>query len=549
MARLKASQFTFRQNDNVGLESAELDQENLTACFYDRGDMDALRDCAGTRCVVIGRTGTGKSALLIELEDKEEHAVRIEPESLSLQYLSNSTILPQLEALGVSLGLFYKLLWRHIFAVEFIKSKYNLLTEDDNRTFLARIWDHFKRDRQKERSIEYLRTWGEEFWKDTEYRVREVTSKLESDVKNSLGAKYPGVLEANWSEGERYSLEEKGDVVKRLQEVVNSIQVRELTSVIKMLGESVFASAQPRFYLLVDRLDEGWVDSKFQYRLIKALVETINEMNRQMRGAKIIIAIRRDLLDRVIHETRDAGFQEEKYEPLLLNLRWSKEQLFEMLDRRVDRLIRRRYTGAAVSWADIMPSRVNRTSAADYLIDRTMYRPRDLIVFFNICIDQAVGKPEITAQMILHAEGEYSQKRLRSLLDEWHVEFPELEACTAILKRSPSQCVLSDISLERITDLCLDLAAAENGPRSFIRDMAEKVTDDKIKPSEFRARLMGVFYRVGLVGLRIETSTAPSWAFRHAPTIPTAAIKEDSRVYICPMFWRALGIKPPDADK
>jgi hypothetical protein len=328
----------------------------------------------------------------------------------SLQYLSNSTILPQVEGLGVNLGLFYKLLWRHIFAVELIKAKYGLRTEAQNRTFWERIWDIFSKDREKEKAIEYLRKWGEEFWKDTEYRVREVTSKLETDVKDTLGVKWPSILDASMSNEEKCSVEEKAEVVKRLQEVVDSIQVRELTTVIKMLGESVFEKAQPRFYVLLDQLDENWVADHFRYRLIKALIETVKEVNHHMKGVKVVVAIRRDLLNRVIQETRDAGFQEEKYEPLYVNLKWTKEQLFEMLDRRVNKLVRRQYTGDPVSWCDVMPKTIAKKPTIDYLIERTMYRPRDLIVFFNICIQEATDKPEITAQMVLHAEAEYSKQ-------------------------------------------------------------------------------------------------------------------------------------------
>jgi hypothetical protein len=543
MPKLRASQFKFRKNDSVGAESAELDNA-YDDCYYDIGDLEALRDCAGTKCIVVGRTGAGKSALLLELERREEHSVRIDPDGLSLQYLSNSTILNQIEALGVKLGLFYKLLWKHVFAVELIKAKYHLRTEADTRTFLERFWDVFRRDRQKEKAIDYLRKWGEEFWKDTEYRVREVTSKLETDVRDSLGVKYPGILDVSSSEAEKITVEEKADVVKRIQEVVDAIQVRELTHIIKMLGEYVFASTQPRFYVLLDDLDKDWVDDQFRYRLIKALVETVSEINKNMPGVKIVLAIRRDLLDRVIHETRDAGFQEEKYEPLSLNLKWNKKQLIEMLDRRINKLIRRRYTGDPVAWSNLMPSKVNKSDTVEYMIERTMYRPRDLIVFFNICIDQALDRPDITAQMILHAEGEYSQKRLRSLYDEWHAEFPELEAAVGILKGRPCRFTVESIAQGDIQDLCLRIATNNTSDKATIYQLSLKVAEGRGTAVDFLNCLMGVFYRIGIVGLKIETSTAPSWTFRHASSVPSAAIRDDTSVFICPVFWRALGVSP-----
>ena len=311
-----------------------------------------------------------------------------------------------------------------------------------------------------------------------------------------------------------------------------------------MLGESVFDADQPRFYVILDRLDENWVDDHFRYRLIKALIETINEVNTRMRGVKVVIAIRRDLLDRVIHETRDTGFQEEKYEPLYLNLKWTKEQLFDLLDLRVKKLVRRRYTGGTVTWSDLMSKAVNKQRSEDYVIERTMYRPRDLIVFFNLCIEQAVGKPDITSQMILHAEGEYSQKRLRSLYDEWHGDYPELIECVALLKRAQARFPLSTINMESVEEVCLNIAGNTAKRTGIISKWANLVIDQKMAPTEFRARIAEVFYRVGLIGLKTETGTSISWSFVHAPVIPVGAIKEDCTVAICPVFYRALSIHP-----
>jgi hypothetical protein len=541
VAKSKPSEFKFRKHDNVGFENAELDESYLRECYYEIGDLAVLLDCQNPRCIVLGRTGSGKSALLLEVEDQVEHPIRINPENLSLQYLSNSTILPKLEAMGVSLGLFYKLLWRHVFAVELIKAKFGLRTEADTRNFLERIWEFFVRDREKERVIDYLTEWGKEFWKDTEYRVKEVASKLETDVKSSLGVKYGGILEAQIGEGEKITLEEKGELVSRLQSVVDSIQVQHLNRVIELLGESIFAAPQPRFYVLIDRLDESWVDDKFRYRLIKALVETASEMNKKMLAVKIVIAIRQDLLDLVIQQTREPGFQAEKYEPLTVPLKWKQEQLLEMLNKRINALIQRRWSGEPITWGHLMPAKVQKIPTEEYLIGRTLYRPRDLIVFFNACIQQAQDEPKITPTMIADAESEYSVKRLRSLYDEWYAEFPELEACTDLLKKQPAHFRLSTLSDIQTGELALKLAVAEG--RGYITRQARKLTDDAITSQDFLASLMTIFYRTGLVGLKTDPASPPGWSFR-APQADLAMIDEDTSVYVSPVFWRSLGVNP-----
>ena len=54
-------------------------------------------------------------------------------------------------------------------------------------------------------------------------------------------------------------------------------------------------------------------DDGLKYKLIRALIETIKSF-RQVRSVKIVVSLRLDLLQRVISETRDSGFQSEKYE-------------------------------------------------------------------------------------------------------------------------------------------------------------------------------------------------------------------------------------------
>lgn len=547
MARLKKSQFKFRATEKVGAEGAEQDREFLADCFYDRGDLQTLRDTEHSACLVVGRTGSGKTAIFERLAAEEEHVLNLNPDNLSLHYLSDASILRRLESLGVNLSLFYKLLWKHIFAVELIKAKYGMRTESETANFLTRFFEWIGGDRAKKQAIDYLLTWGKSFWHDTEYRVKEVTTKLENEIKANLGAKLGSVFDASLSGSEKVTAEEKAELVSHAQQVVKAIQVRELTTVIKTLEEHVFDVPLPRFYVTIDRLDENWVEDHLRYRLIKALVETAKELNHLLGSVKILIAIRLDLLDRVIQETREQGFQEEKYNPLMLNLRWTKEELIGMLDRRVEKLVRRQYTQQPVSHRDVMPVRVQGHSLEDYLIERTLHRPRDLIVFFNYCIEQAAGTPEITPQMLIAAEGVYSQKRLTSLRDEWDVDFPELVELAALLKKRPAKFRVGVIPEEDVVALCLEVTVAKDnvGRRTGrVTEWATEVSDEQMKPSDFLLRLMSVYYKVGLVGVKLETFESVRWSHLNESNVTPEQIREDTHVSVCPIFYRALGVNP-----
>lgn len=113
--------YKFRKNVDIGSLYAENDSLLLNA-FVEKYEFSILTDLSNPKSILIGRTGSGKSALIKYLESKEELIVRIDPESLSLRHLINSDIINYFKNLDVKLDLFYKLLWKHVFIVEFLKN-------------------------------------------------------------------------------------------------------------------------------------------------------------------------------------------------------------------------------------------------------------------------------------------------------------------------------------------------------------------------------------------------------------------------------------------
>src|SRR6266446_4595324 len=363
-----ADKFTFRKHASIGAAAAEEDSKFLSECFVDTGDLEPLRDCSDRRRIVLGRTGAGKSALLKRLIE-EKNAIVINPETLSFNYLTNSTILQFFLEAGVKLDLFFKLLWRHVLTVELLKKRYDLKTQTDTKSFLETMKTWFVRDRHKERAINYLLKWGDQFWEDTEYRIKEITQKIDEDLKASVAGKIP-FAELQAGAAAKLSQEEKLEIVQRGKSVINSIQMRELTDVLEFLNEDVFSDEKQHFYICVDRLDENWVDESFRYMLIRSLIETIRDFL-QVRNIKIIAALRTDLIERVFRFTRDSGFQEEKYRSLYLPLRWTRVQLLSLLDKRVNYLVQQTYTKRTVGYSDLLPTKVDKgKSAVDYLIER-----------------------------------------------------------------------------------------------------------------------------------------------------------------------------------
>jgi hypothetical protein len=257
----------------------------------------------------------------------------------------------------------------------------------------------------------------------------------------------------------------------------------------------------------------------------------------------IVIGVRLDLLETVFRLTRDAGFQEEKYESLYLPLEWGKEKLVELLDLRINHLVRSRFTKLPVSYLDVLPREVDHQPAIDYMIDRTMMRPRDLILFFNSCIEKAANRPIITAQIMREAEGEYSRARLRSVADEWAADYPNLAEFALLFRSRKKELKISDLDDNQCQEFCLEFLTKSQPPKDVLSVDADRLLKEELSAFDFKKTVFQVFYRVGLVGLKLDVAEAFIWTSAGRRSVSVAEIGVVTQARIHPMFWRVLGIE------
>jgi len=541
-------QFKYKKHMSIGAMSAEEDSHFLQECFIDTGDFEILTEIHSSKCIVLGRTGSGKSALLETIKQKEEHVIELLPEELSLGYISNSNILSFFENIGVNLDLFYQLLWRHVLSVELIKKKFKITNEYNNRNFLERLGEIFNRDRKKEKAIEYLRQWGDKFWLETDSRIKELTTKLEDELRGNVDLTALGVP-INASGSEKLTKEIREEICERAQAVVNRVQIQDLNQVIGLLAQDIFNDTQQKYFITIDKLDDNWVEDEMRYRLIRALIETTKTF-RKISQVKIIIALRLDLLGRVFDKTRDAGFQEEKYEDILLRIKWSKEQIESLLDKRISLLIRQAYTQESAKFHDIFPAHVGNETALDFILDRTLMRPRDAILYINECLEQAQGQTQITAKTIRDAEITYSKKRLNSICHEWFADYPLLENYFEIIKKRKDGFKHSEITREQIEELAIELAVNEKHPKDPMAIAAKLyIQDSAISRSSFLNQLLRALYKTGVIGVKKDSHSSTIWSQDNEPTISESEVKRSSFFHIHPMLWRVLGIHNDDRKK
>lgn len=539
--------FVLRRHQSIGAGDALEDSHYLSSSYVDTGDLQVLRDTSNPRSIVTGRTGVGKTALIQKLSTSEERVVRLVPDDLALSYLANNGVLQFFVSAGVKLDLFYRLLWRHIIAVELVRLRFKSVDDARPGGLLESIRALLGKNRAKEAAIDYLAKWGTSFWQATDYRVKEITSTLESDLRQSAGISLKasagpvgGGVEFSSASADRLTEQQKVEVAQRGQQVVDRVQLADLTRVIELLDEDILVDPQKSYFVTIDALDENWVPDTIRYELIRALLETARAFNNKVRNVKIVVALREDLIDRVFRYTRDAGYQEEKYQSLYLELRWTKDQLVQLLDKRVNQLVREQYRGQSVTLQSLAPEEIDGGNSVDYIIARTLMRPRDVIAFFNKCMQLAEGRPRISKHVLLRAEGVYSLDRLRALADEWNSDFPYIVELAMCFKKVQKYFRTADVA-EEFEERFLELLSGRTAPDitgEALSAMVEQLNaGDRVALASLALRTM---YKVGIVGVKPESYLGVHWSFLGDRPIQ---ISESAVYHVHPAFYRVLGVE------
>ena len=526
---------------SIGSGNAESDDDFLFKCFVENAALVEAKDINSSGMIIAGRTGAGKTAILRSIAQENDYHIEIDPSLMAMDYVANSDALRFVYMIGGDLNLLFQTLWKHVLCIEFIRLRYDVKTAQKSKTIFNSLVEKYFTDERKKRSVEYLRKWEGEFWITMDVNIKEITESVEEQLLAEFGSEI-SKFKAGGQYEQRLSNGQKTELVARTKKIINSQQLADLHGVIEMLSEEV--GSVTNYYILLDKLDENWVDVAVRFRMIRALVETLRSF-RKIRSLKVLVALRTDVLERVVLETAEVSFQREKFEDYFINIFWDKAELMSLVEKRLIELFKRQYTNESIGFAEVFPETVSQRKTFDWMLERTLMRPRDIIAFVNECINAANGRSKILVSDIHKAEVEFARKRKAAMEQEWLSCFPTLKHLLDFIGRQRKIA----FSLKELCDGGLDdlaLSIYSEGKVSF--DPLYKSAKNYVDSGEndngmFARHLATILYRVGAVGIKVGVGDRLIYSHIDEPLISPDILENESKLRIHSMLHAAFRIQ------
>jgi hypothetical protein len=528
----------------IGANAAEMDEEFLLKCFVHYPPVDLCMNVESRGMVVDGRTGSGKTAILKYIFSKSEYSVQIDPSEMAMSYVSNSDALNFLHAIGADLDLLFQALWKHVLCIEFIRLKFSVMNETSSVSVFERLKARFSQDARKTRAIKYLKDWEGKFWITMDQNIKELTERVEKAVKAELGVEIEK-FRAGGQYEKRLSTDKKSEFVARVRKIISSDQLAELAGVIEMLSESEAGEDMKHFHILIDKLDEHWVEVSLRFKLIRSLIESLKSF-RRITNLKILVALRSDVLERVVQETRDLTFQREKLDDYFVHIKWTKPLLRQLVNLRIQSLFRRQHAARVIEFDDVFPFNVGNVDPFDYILERTLMRPRDVIAFVNECLEVAQGSYEVTSTMVKRAEINFSRIRRDALEQEWQSAFPSIKKLIDFVGNRQKAIITFEelCSQQEADDIALAICSEKKIDYDPLYEVASAHYEKDSRAAEDLIKsIVGILYRVGAIGVKLKNGNRFMYSHLDEALLPIAQFTEDARIRIHPMLWGAFRLQ------
>lgn len=487
--RQTQTQFTF------GVPAAERD-DDLYACFVSSEAYANLRD--GRKTIVLGNRGSGKSALfrMLAEEEKKRNSIIIPltPEEYSYELLS-VTMKKEAQGSWAKQGA-YSAAWKYLIYILVMKE-------------ITKKGKNLKKG--AEASIySYLR--DNHAGTDTN-----PVGMMVSYLKRMEGIKI-GQYEASVRARELkklYSLEEIDLLIPKIDEIAGN----------------------RRIFVFVDELDKGWDASEDAMAFVAGLFHAALTINERLKNVRVLVSLRRELYDNIPALYEDA----QKVRDIIETIQWDEASLLELIGRRIARrLPNLNKLSFEDNWNTVFAETLEyrQTKSFNYVVDRSLYRPREIIQFCNDIAEtshrQIVPNAEpFNYKQVAEAEYAYSEARLKDICSEYRFQYPGLQSVMETFRGGVYTFTREKLEDHLLRVVVKDLPVDKDAS-SWSEDVdPETILDILWKVGFLRAQAVG--------GIRARRRSGSSYLGSHQ--IGSLNLRNLQRFHVHPMFRSYLGMK------
>jgi len=347
----------------VGDPMAENEFQTLSNYYLRRDEYD--RTIAGEVNLVVGRKGAGKTALFSQVRDHLRRnpttvVLDLKPEGFQLVKLRESVL--DFLNIGAKLHL-VTAFWEYLLLREVA---HKLLIMDRQR----HTRDHILFDKYSS-----LRGTYEESTHITQSDFSERLSGLADAVSEEFGARFSA------DKNTRLTTDD-------VTEIVHSGRLRDLRQRV-----SEYLAHKSSVWILFDNLDKGWSvpgPDEADISILRCLIDGAKKIEREMQRDghtfNSIVFIRNDVYELLMRGTSDFGKE------MRVSLDWKDpDMLREMLRLRLIQNDHLSGNSFSQIWASICVSHYESEETSQFMIDRSLMRPRNVIKMFKYWKEYAVN--------------------------------------------------------------------------------------------------------------------------------------------------------------
>lgn len=373
---------------------------------------------SGASRVYVGSKGTGKSAAAIRAEaalkaDARKLVCTIKPPGYDLNGLVR--LFTAFEEHDTK-GYVAESLWKYLLATQLAVA----VEEDLSRRPAGSVPD------------------------DPEWKLLEFVSKNESWIKRDFASRLERAVEDLVLIG---AVDGLADARQRISEILHQGPLRQLRELLAPV-----LARRERVSIIVDNLDKAWdkeADAPQLSRLLLGLLACMDSFRHDMEKAasgsgvpiSLALFIRSD-----IFATLSSLAREPDKLPVH-RIRWPAEaDLIEVVERRYIAAQEGNVAGEEL-WRRYFCPTVGTTRTTDWLLERCLPRPRDLLYLTRAAIDQAVGRrhPRVEEDDLIAAELEYSLFAFEAALVEGQQRLDGIEDVLLEFAGAPARLGEADL--------------------------------------------------------------------------------------------------------